>query len=117
MQVQSSHLSSQTPIHSQAHPEAVEGQLPSSRATRPPSTQPLASSQACTETHKGQILNVKVTQAPLSTSKTLELNPDAGLTFKTLQVAFKALQAAFKTLQAAFKTLQATFMQPLRLSG
>lgn len=103
MQVQSPPSSSQTPIPSRARPEAVEGQLPCSRATRPPSTQPLAPSRAQPETHEGRISSLKVTQPPLSTSEILELNPEAGLAFETLQVAFETLRAAFETLRAAFK--------------
>ncbi|KIK11537.1 hypothetical protein PISMIDRAFT_492011 [Pisolithus microcarpus 441] len=110
MQEQSSPSSSQTPIPSRARPEAVEGQLPGSRATRPLSSQPLAPSRAQPETHEGRISSLKVTQPPLSTSETLELDPDAGLAFETLRVAFKALRAAFETLQATFK-------RPSRPSG
>ncbi|KAI6014214.1 hypothetical protein BKA83DRAFT_4499329 [Pisolithus microcarpus] len=110
MQEQSSPSSSQTPIPSRARPEAVEGQLPGSRATRPLSSQPLAPSRAQPETHEGRISSLKVTQPPLSTSETLELDPDAGLAFETLRVAFEALRAAFETLQATFK-------RPSRPSG
>ncbi|KAI6013383.1 hypothetical protein PISMIDRAFT_677105 [Pisolithus microcarpus 441] len=102
-QVQLSPSSSQNPIPSRAGPEAIEGQLPGSRATRPPLTQPLAPSRAQPETHEGRISSLKVTQPPLSTSEILELNPEAGLAFETLQVAFETLRAAFETLRAAFK--------------
>ncbi|KAI6024871.1 hypothetical protein BKA83DRAFT_4626491, partial [Pisolithus microcarpus] len=60
MQEQSSPSSSQTPIPSRARPEAVEGQLPGSRATRPLSSQPLAPSRAQPETHEGRISSLKM---------------------------------------------------------
>ncbi|KAI5993975.1 hypothetical protein EDD15DRAFT_2367084 [Pisolithus albus] len=44
-QVQKSPSSSQTPTPSRARPEDLEGQLPGSRATKPPSSQPPATSR------------------------------------------------------------------------
>ncbi|KAI6019043.1 hypothetical protein BKA83DRAFT_4312315 [Pisolithus microcarpus] len=109
-QVQLSPLSSQNPIPSRAGPEAIEGQLPGSRATRPPLGKPLAPFRDQSETLEGRILSVKVAQPPPSTSETLELDPEAGLAFETLRVAFE-------TLQTAFETLRATFKRPSRPSG
>ncbi|KAI6022468.1 hypothetical protein BKA83DRAFT_1206804 [Pisolithus microcarpus] len=109
-QVQLSPSSSQNPIPSRAGPEAIEGQLPGSRATRPPLSKPLAPFRDQSETLKGRILSVKVAQPPPSTSETLELDPEAGLAFETLRVAFE-------TLQTAFETLRATFKRPSRPSG
>ncbi|KAI6034684.1 hypothetical protein BKA83DRAFT_4193224 [Pisolithus microcarpus] len=109
-QVQLSPSSSQNPIPSRAGPEAIEGQLPGSRVTRPPLSKPLAPFRDQSETLEGRILSVKVAQPPPSTSETLELDPEAGLAFETLRVAFE-------TLQTAFETLRATFKRPSRPSG
>ncbi|KAI5988327.1 hypothetical protein EDD15DRAFT_2288998, partial [Pisolithus albus] len=109
-QEQPSPSSSQTPTASRARPEAIEGQLSASKVTKPPSSQPLAPSRDQPATHEGRIMSVKVTHPPLSTSETLELDPEAKLAFETLRVAFE-------TLRVAFKALQATFKQPSRPSG
>ncbi|KAI5995417.1 hypothetical protein EDD15DRAFT_2365600 [Pisolithus albus] len=81
-QVQKSPSSSQTPTPSRACPKVLEGQLPGSRATKPPSIQPLAPSRDQPATCEGRIMSVKVTHPPPSTSETLELDPEAKLTFK-----------------------------------
>ncbi|KAI5990510.1 hypothetical protein EDD15DRAFT_2369970 [Pisolithus albus] len=95
-----------------ARPEAAAwiAKMAASKATQPPSSQPLAPSRDQPETIKGRIMSVKVTHPPPSTSETLELNPEAKLAFETLQVAFE-------TLRVAFEALRATFEQPSRPLG